>query len=164
MARTQHTGSLCFSGLQTGRKAEEGSDDSAMCSLPGGAGGRGDWKVRELGFLEIWRSQLVPSTPTPKPTLNTNHRTRIIRNRVHEPGELLVAQGHLKSDKVRVRTSSSLAAISLLLPQGRRSKPFLHSFGGLEPPAHTHTPSSTSLGSWNGRCLWFGDTQPWIQV
>jgi hypothetical protein len=80
-------------------------------SVLGRTGGGCGWKVRKPGFLEIWRSLHVPPTPTPIPTLNTNHRTRIISNCVHEPREeLLVVQDHLKSDKVRVRTSSFLAA------------------------------------------------------
>lgn len=63
MARTQHTESLCFSGLHAGRKAEEGSDDSAM-SVLGEAGGGCGWKVKELGLLKIWRSQHVLSPHT----------------------------------------------------------------------------------------------------
>lgn len=126
-------------------------------SVLGRPGGGCGWKVRKLGFLEIWRSLHVPSTPTPTPTLiptlNTNHGTRIISNCVPEPREeLLVVQDHLKSDKDRVRPSSSLAAFSLLLPQGRRSKPFTLVESWIPTPPlnspypHPNLPS-TSLGS-----------------
>lgn len=45
--------SLAFHGLQTGREAEEGSDDSAVCSVLGRARGGRDRKERESGFQEI---------------------------------------------------------------------------------------------------------------
>lgn len=105
------------------------------------------------------------SHPHPRPhlpTLSTNHRTRIIRNCVHEPGEeLLVAQGHPKSDKVRVRTSSSLAAIYLFLPQGRRSKLFTPAESwrlSLPPPPLPPPPQSvlhfTRLLKWKVLVVW----------
>lgn len=125
MARTQHTESLCFFDLQTGRKAEEGPDDSAVCSVLGAAGGAYGWKVRDS-----WKFG-GPSMSHPHihytHHLYTNHR--IMSNCVHEPREeLVVVQGHPKSDKVRVRTSYSLLAS---FPTGKEIK-ILHPCGGLE--------------------------------
>lgn len=61
-----------------------------------------------------------------------------------------MAQGHPKSDKVRVRTSSSLAP----LPQGRRSKPFTLSGSWrlpLPPPLFLYF---TRLLKWKVLVVW----------